>query len=119
MKTRLLLPLVLLIPALLCSFAAAAGEHKPLCIDLLIDKCRQCHYLTRVCQSLDKKNRGRWERTIGNMVRHGAEITSKQHDRIVDCLTDKALDVVGFCANPPPLSSMPPLKYPDGVKGKP
>lgn len=111
----------LLLPALMlfnCSLVLA-GEKEPKCIDLLIGKCRQCHYLTRICQSLDQKSRWSWRRTIGNMMDKGAEINTRQEERILSCLVDKAPDVVGFCANPPPLSSMPPLKYPDGVKTKP
>lgn len=116
MKKRFLLSCLLSATALLCFSHAAGGENKPQCINLLIDQCRQCHYLTRICQNLDKKDRGRWKRTIRNMVDNGAEITREDEERILNCLVDKAPDVVGFCKNPPPLSAMPPLKYPEGVK---
>ena len=115
-------PLIVLLLAILAIFyvpLATAGEHQPQCIDLLIGKCRQCHYLTRICQSLDQKSRWGWKRTIGNMKEHGAEFDNRQEGRILSCLVDKAPDVVEFCDNPPPLSSMPPLKYPEGVKPKP
>ena len=94
----------------------ADAENEPQCLELLLGKCRECHYMTRICQSLDKKNKWTWRRTIRNMANKGAEVTRAQEDRILDCLVDKAKDVVNFCENPPPLSSMPPLKYPDGVK---
>lgn len=116
MRYRQLFFLALYAMILSCPVRAAAGENQQQCLDLLLGKCRECHYMTRICQSLDKKNKWKWRRTIRNMAKKGAEVTRAQEDRILDCLTDKAPDVVKFCENPPPLSSMPPLKYPDGVK---
>ena len=115
--SRQLLSFTLLCTILLffASFAVARGEEAQ-CLELLLGKCRECHYLTRICQSFDKKNKWKWRRTIRNMAKKGAELTRAQEDQLLDCLVDKAADVVGFCENPPPLSSMPPLKYPDGVK---
>lgn len=114
MKNRLLLSLLLFATALLYCSPATAGKNKPQCLNLLIDQCRQCHYLTRICAGLDKKDKGDWNRTIGYMVANGLKITKGQRGRILDCLVRKTPDVVGFCENPPPLSSMPPLKSPEG-----
>ena len=113
---------LILISLLFCASAffyfspAVAGENESRCIDLLIGKCRECHYLTRICQNLDRKSKWKWKRTIKNMTNKGAEVTREQEDRLLECLADKAPDVVEFCRNPPPLSSMAPLRYPDGVK---
>lgn len=107
--------LLLLLPA----SAAVGGEQETACIDLLIGKCRECHYMTRLCQSLDKKGKWAWKRSIRTMVKRGAEVSREEEKQILDCLVSKAPDVVAFCDNPPPLESMPPLKYPDGVKKQP
>jgi len=107
--------LLFLLPA-----AGAFGKEKDsACIALLVDKCRECHYMTRICQSLDKKSKWAWKRTIRTMVKRGAQLSRMQEEQILNCLSSKAADVVAFCENPPPLESLPPLKYPDGVKKKP
>ena len=104
---------------LLVAVARAPGaEQDTACIDLLVGKCRECHYLTRICQSLDKKSKWQWKRSIRTMAKRGAEVSRQQEDQILACLASKAADVVAFCENPPPLESLPPLKYPNGVKKK-
>ena len=112
--TILLLPLSIY----LLSVAEAVAAPDTTCINLLIGKCRECHYLTRICQSLDKKGKWQWKRSIRTMVNRGAEVSRRQEKQLLDCLASKAPDVVAFCEDPPPLDSLPPLKYPDGVKKK-
>jgi len=103
---------------LLPAAGAFGGENDTTCITLLVGKCRECHYLTRICQSLDKKSKWAWKRSIRTMVKRGAEVSRMQEEQILNCLSSKAADVVAFCDNPPPLESLPPLKYPNGVKKK-
>lgn len=82
---------------------SAAGET---CTELLQGRCETCHYLTRVCQKVEKDltrkswfggTVGSWKRTIRNMVRQGAKLDSDEERQLVECLASPAPEVLDFC----------------------
>lgn len=56
------------------------------CESLLVGKCSDCHYLTRVCQKLGKKSKGDWRRSIKRMVRKGLVLSKAERKLLVECL---------------------------------
>jgi len=81
----------------------AAGES---CTGLLQGRCQTCHYLTRVCERVEKnqerstwfgKTAGAWKRVIKNMVRQGAKLTSAEEEQLAGCLSAPAPEVLDFC----------------------
>ena len=78
------LALVLFMQTFAANFHAYAADR---CETLLASKCTSCHYLTRVCQVLGKKNKRTWKRSIKNMVRYGTKITREEQKILLDCLS--------------------------------
>lgn len=83
--------------------ATAAGES---CTKLLRDRCESCHYLTRVCQKVERNmsrsswfggTAGSWRRTVRNMVRQGAKLDGGEERQLVDCLSAPAPEVLDVC----------------------
>lgn len=67
------------------------------CAQILNARCAACHHATRICQKLGRKNTKGWKRTISNMVRHGAQISSAETDTLVRCLDLQMEEVQQYC----------------------
>lgn len=85
-------PSPLTLPALLlvlCSFffLPPAVLATDTCTETMEAKCTACHYLSRVCEKLGKKNASRWKRTISRMEKHGATLSKAQKKFLLSCLT--------------------------------
>lgn len=73
----------------------AVGEN---CPELLVNRCQSCHYLTRVCQKIEKKKgKGSWKRSLKNMVRQGAKLSSAERKQLTTCLAKPGEDVLKLC----------------------
>lgn len=76
------------------------------CIQLLTKRCETCHYLTRVCQKVDKERNkkswfggaaGTWKRTMKNMVKQGAQLNKEEEKVLVECLSKPTPEVLNVC----------------------
>jgi len=76
------------------SSTAVAGEE---CANLITSRCEVCHYMTRICESLGKKSKGSWRRTVGNMVSYGAQLNKEEQMSLVDCLSGPSADIKELC----------------------
>ena len=86
----LVLTLFLTVP-----LSLTAGQD---CNDLLEKNCTSCHYNTRICNKIGKKNKRKWKTSVKRMLRYGLKIDKKAQGSIVDCLVslDKKEDPL-FC----------------------
>ncbi len=82
---RNLAPAISLLICLLMSNGAALAAEEP-CAATLNANCQACHSKARICQSLEKKNKGAWQRTIKNMIRKGARLSEAEGASLADCL---------------------------------
>ena len=82
---------------------ASAGVS---CGELLTDRCQKCHYLTRVCQKIEKAQQesswfsgfsNSWGRTVKNMVSQGAKLNDAEQQQLIDCLKEPAADILDLC----------------------
>jgi len=89
------IPGLLLLFSIFFSVPGYTGENQ--CSTLLLNRCEVCHYLTRVCERLDKKSKRGWERTIRTMVRRGARLTPDEQLILAECLADPSPDVQDTC----------------------
>ncbi|GAB4337885.1 MAG: hypothetical protein Kow0089_09430 [Desulfobulbaceae bacterium] len=85
------------------SFEVRAAES---CTQLLMSRCETCHYVTRVCQKVERESRkkswfggsrGSWKRTVRNMVRQGAQLSKEEEKILVDCLSKPSEEVLSLC----------------------
>jgi hypothetical protein len=100
MKKRSVIISLVLFSLLVLQVAHARAEDPPgqtECATLLLTKCDSCHYLTRVCYRVGKKNRHSWQRTLNAMVRHGAQLTTAEQDTLLACLSDAVPEVEKTC----------------------
>lgn len=76
------------------------------CTELLTNRCEGCHYLTRVCQKVEKEMgkkslfggpEGIWKRIIKNMVKQGAQLNAKEEDILVQCLSKPSEEALSTC----------------------
>ena len=76
------------------------------CTQLLTKRCETCHYMTRVCQKVDKERNkkswfggsaGTWKRTIKNMVKQGAQLNKAEEEILVECLSKPTSEVLSLC----------------------
>lgn len=102
MNNRRSITLLLLIGwcAMAAGFAKATTAQAPSCTDLLLKKCEECHYLSRVCQKLGQKSKWKWKRTMKAMIRHGAKINQDEQELLIDCLTDNGDAAKAACQAP-------------------
>jgi hypothetical protein len=56
------------------------------CQGILVNKCSDCHHLTRICQKLGKKSKGDWRRSIKRMIRKGTVLSKEEQKLLVQCL---------------------------------
>ncbi len=76
---------------------ATAGNNPTPCTAILNTHCVVCHHATRICQKLGRKNRKGWERTISNMIGHGAQLTPAEKETLVNCLERQAPEIQEYC----------------------
>lgn len=100
--------LLFALPVVLMWLVAAVPQHAAgeSCTELLQGRCETCHYLTRVCERVEK-NQGRsswfggtagsWKRIIHNMVRQGAKLNGAEEEQLVGCLSVPAPEVLDIC----------------------
>ncbi|MBU0729826.1 MAG: hypothetical protein KKE17_11915 [Proteobacteria bacterium] len=81
-----LLVLFLSVATLLMFFPLQEISAENRCGPLLETQCEQCHYKTRICQSLGKKSKWKWRNTIRAMVKKGAKLTREEEKILVECL---------------------------------
>jgi len=81
-----------------------AGQES--CTQLLTKRCESCHYMTRVCQKVDRERNkkswfggaeGTWKRTVKNMVKQGAQLNKAEQQNLVKCLSKPAPEVLSLC----------------------
>ena len=78
----------------LASAPVQAGEE---CLEQLEQKCTSCHYNTRICKKLEKKNKRAWKKTVKRMLRYGMEMDKQEQEKIVDCLLALKEEPGPFC----------------------
>jgi hypothetical protein len=61
-------------------------ETSAACLQTIQSKCTACHYITRICQALDKKGKSGWESTVKSMVKKGAKLSKEEQRAMVQCL---------------------------------
>ena len=91
-------PLFLVLLFLGSGSAALAGNNNP-CEALLNSRCQECHYKSRICQVLGQKSKGEWERTVNNMIRHGAKLSDAEKMGVIDCLYAAPVGADFVCKN--------------------
>lgn len=76
------------------------------CGELLSSRCSSCHYLTRICQKIEKNQKkgffgnvfaGSWGRTIKNMVKQGAKLNKAELKKLTLCLDSSSPEVLKLC----------------------
>ena len=76
------------------------------CGELLKSRCAACHYLTRVCQKIEKNQKkgffggvlsGSWGRTIKNMIKQGAKLNEAEQEKLTQCLDNSVPEILDLC----------------------
>ena len=89
----------------LCATYPVYAEEEN-CVSLLTGRCEQCHYLTRVCQKVDKERskkswfggpEGSWKKIMKSMVKQGAKLNKDEEELLVKCLSKPGPDVLEIC----------------------
>ena len=78
----------------LSSSPGQAGEE---CLEQLQQQCTSCHYNTRICKKLKKKNKRAWKSTVKRMLRYELKLDKQEQANIVDCLLALKKDSEQFC----------------------
>jgi len=98
--------LIMTATLLLGLFFSTPAFSQENCKQLLLSRCETCHYITRVCQKVEKEMskkywfggpEGTWKRTIQNMVKQGAVLSDAEEETLVQCLSKPADDVLELC----------------------
>jgi len=90
-----LIATVLTFALILTSSPLPAAEN---CLEQLEKECTGCHYNTRICKKLKKKNKRAWNSTVKRMLRYGLKLDKQEMSKIVDCLLALKKDDPGqFC----------------------
>ena len=85
-----------LILGLTTPFSLMAEED---CTDLLEKNCTGCHYNTRICNKIGKKNKRKWNATVKRMLRYGLKIDKKTQKEIAGCLVSLDKNETQFCTD--------------------
>ncbi len=72
-------------------------ESSAACLQTIQNKCTSCHYITRICQALDKKGKGGWKSTVKSMVKKGAKLSKEGQQTMVQCLLEPGVELSGVC----------------------
>jgi hypothetical protein len=67
------------------------------CTEQLTNKCISCHYNTRICDKIGKKNRRAWQNTTKRMIRYGLKLADAEVEQITECLVDLEEKPGKFC----------------------
>ncbi|MEN8143005.1 MAG: hypothetical protein ABFQ82_05345 [Thermodesulfobacteriota bacterium] len=92
-KTAFAIPLALIL-LLSVPLSGLADQD---CADLLEKNCTSCHYNTRICNKIGKKNKRKWKTSVKRMLRYGLKLDKKTQNTIVDCLVALEKDATLFC----------------------
>lgn len=107
-QKKIMIPIFLILTAsfLFINAASSADSGEQSCGELLKNKCTQCHYLTRVCQKIEKNQQkglfggifaGSWGRTVNNMVKNGAKLTEAEQEKLINCLDNSSPEILEVC----------------------
>ena len=67
------------------------------CADLLEKNCTSCHYNTRICNKIGKKNKRKWKVTVKRMLRYGLKIDKATQNETIACLVSLEKESARFC----------------------
>ena len=67
------------------------------CVEMLEQNCTSCHYKSRICDKVGKKNRRSWKNTTKRMIRYGLKIDKSEVSKITDCLVSLEENSEKFC----------------------
>lgn len=101
-KNRPIIIFLAIFFVVLLSAAVSFDTREKDCAVLLNTRCDNCHYRARICQSLGKKSKREWKRTIKTMVRYGAKLTKDQQKTLADCLYEASQNAKFVCVQPEP-----------------
>ncbi len=86
------------ISLLMLTTSPASVRAEESCPELLTNRCEKCHYVTRVCQKVErKKGKSSWKRTVRNMVRQGAKLNKAEQKKLATCLSKPSPEILEFC----------------------
>ena len=74
-----------------------ARSAEQTCLEKLEKDCTGCHYNTRICKKITKKNKRAWKSTVKRMLRYGMKMDKQEQSDIVDCLLELKKDSEQFC----------------------
>ena len=74
-----------------------AGAEKVSCDQLILKRCEDCHYKSRICQMIGRKSKGDWKRTVKNMVKYGAKLNKDEQKRLQLCLSGPSEEIKTLC----------------------
>lgn len=105
---KFIIPIFLSLAAffLFINAASSSDSGEQSCGELLKSRCVQCHYLTRVCQKIEKNQQkglfggffaGSWGRTVKNMIKQGAKLTEEEEKKLVQCLDNSSPEILQVC----------------------
>jgi len=94
---KILLCMLLLLPFFSGGSLSFAGTEQ--CVELINKRCTECHYKSRICTKLGKKNTRGWRRSVNNMIRYGAKLNSEERNIIIDCLDSAPAGADFACKN--------------------
>lgn len=91
---KLLASIVLAAIFIITSSPLQAGQD---CSEILEQNCISCHYKTRICNKIGKKNRRSWKNTTKRMIRYGLKLDKSELNKVTDCLVSLEEDPKTFC----------------------
>lgn len=89
-----LIGLTVAVAFLLLSSPLQAGQE---CLEMLTQNCTSCHYKTRICDKIGKKNRRSWKNTAKRMARYGLKLDKADLDQVTECLVALEENPGKFC----------------------
>ena len=92
--TKQLASIVLAAVFIFTSAPLLAGQD---CIEMLEQNCTNCHYKTRICKKVGKKNRRAWKNTTKRMIRYGLKLDKSELDKVTNCLVALEENPEKFC----------------------
>ena len=77
--------------------SVAAEKEEVTCDQLILKRCEDCHYKSRICQQIGQKSKGDWKRTVKNMVSYGAKLNKDEQTRLQLCLSSPSEEIKTLC----------------------
>ena len=93
--TRKLIPIALAAVFIFSGATPSWAEQD--CNEMLEKNCTSCHYKTRVCKKIGKKNERSWKNTTKRMIRYGLKLDNSEVKKITDCLVALDENSEKFC----------------------